>query len=77
MLVTLQETADGINKMQSKKFTHMTVEANCDSQGTNSKYTFEVGSRPRIPRQITILPEETTSKELPHGPLKVTGLRNG
>jgi len=58
---------------------HPVFEAECGShsQGTNSKVTFEVGSLPQIPRQITTSPAETTLKELPHGSLKAMRLRNG
>jgi hypothetical protein len=38
---------------------------------------FEVGFHPQIPRRITTLPAEITSRELRRGLLKATGLRNG
>jgi hypothetical protein len=48
-----------------------------DSQGTSSKCTFEVGSLPRTPPSITILPAKIISRELRHGSFKATGIRNG
>jgi hypothetical protein len=48
-----------------------------DSQGISSKCMFEVGSRPRTPPSITILPAKTISRELRHGSFKAAGTRNG
>jgi len=53
------------------------VEAEHDSQGTSSKCMPEVGCSPQIPQSITILPAETTSRELRHGSLKATVIKNG
>jgi hypothetical protein len=79
MLVTIQETADRMNKIESEsRYSQIIVlEAGRASQETNSKRTLEVGSSLRIPRQITTLPAGTASRELLHGSPKVRGLRNG
>lgn len=53
------------------------VDAERDAQGTSSRCTFEVGFPPRILQQITILPVETISRELPHGSPKAMCIRNG
>jgi len=58
-------------------FTLIIVEVEHDSQETSSKCMSEVGSPLRIPRSITILPAKTITKELRHGSLKVTSIRNG
>jgi len=59
------------------KFSSTVVEAERDSQGTSFKCIFEVGSPLQIPRSITILPAETTSRALRHGSLKVTVIKTG
>ena len=48
-----------------------------DSQGTSSKCMFEVGSIPRTPLSITILPAKIISRELRHGSFRATNIRNG
>jgi len=67
-----EQTAESVSM-----FTLIVVEVEHDLQGTSSKCMFGVGSPPRIPRSITILPAKTISRELRHGSLKVTSIRNG